>query len=298
MAHELVHVMQQGRRARSYIQRQCNPAWAGLSWADRTDNAPAMANGGTRDQCIADMMQEALGIGVTGHQSTNNSATVDAAIAAGRYTEIGNIGDRHVNFDRRLNNKTGNANQYSEARFVTSGNNIQLYAILGPRVLNPIGPQFTVMTYEHEREHTDQFLLQWATGTPHGATAGEALGIYVQNFEGHFLDLWEIDNTGCSYSYAQNFANLFSYYAAADQTARDAAFDSTRMCYDCAYRAHPVQFDEVQDMAAVDHERARGKRCLCHAVEWLGGPWFDARHGAVGALYLPVGMLNSFARAS
>jgi hypothetical protein len=221
--------------------RQCDPAWAGLPWSDRVRNAQGMGAGGARDQCVADMIDEALFPNITVHQSTNGAPTIDAAIIAGHYTEMGTLSDLHVNYDRNLNAKRGKANQYGETKYRTqeATNSIQIYIILGPLALNAIGPDWTRMAFEHEQQHADDFLLQWATGTPHAATAGEELRIYQMNFEWHFLDFWEIDNTACSYSNANNFMPLFTYYAGADAAARDAAFDSMRMFYEVRIEGIP-----------------------------------------------------------
>jgi hypothetical protein len=71
----------------------------------------------------------------------------------------------------------------------------------------------------------------WRAAT-HAATPGEELAIYQQNFEWHFLDLMKIDGAACSWSIAEDFGTLFSYYASADAAARDAMFDNMRMFHE------------------------------------------------------------------
>jgi len=240
VAHELAHVIQQSNGHAPRIARQCDPAWSGLDWATRVANGKAMA-GAARNQCLVDMIQEVLGSQAHLHESSNGAASVNAAITAGNYVEIGTIADRHINFDRNLNAKTHNANQYGEARYRTSadGSSISLYVILGPQALNPGSRDVTQMAFDHEVQHTDDFLLQWATGTPHAATAGEELAIYQAGFERHFLDLLTIDSATCSWSLADSFTPLFDYYATADPAARDAAFASMEMFYDVRIQGIP-----------------------------------------------------------
>jgi len=219
-----------------WLQRQCNPAWTGLPWAQRVANAKAAAANATSNQCLADMIDEALTPNVTVEQSTNSSGTLVAAIAAGRYTEWGTLSDLHINFDRNLNAKTGDPNQYGETRFVTPPDNstINIYIVLGPKALDPIGPQYTQMAAHHEGEHAWDFLSQWAMigSTPHGATAGEELAIHTEGFSRYFLDMWTIDNSTGAYSIANTFSPLFGYYAGATQAERDSAFDSIQMFFD------------------------------------------------------------------
>ncbi len=241
IAHELAHVVQQTGRA-PCIMRQCDPAWAGRPWSDRVTNAQGMGDGGAKDQCVADMIDEALYPNITVHQSSNGASSVDAAITAGLYAEMGTLSDLHVNYDRNLNNKTGKANQYGETKYRTqaSTNSMQIYIILGPLALNTVGPEWTRMAFEHEQQHADDYLMESATGGgPHSATPGEELRIYQMNFEWHFLDFWQIDNTACSFSLANDFIPLFTYYATANQAARDAAFDSMRVFYEVRIQGIP-----------------------------------------------------------
>lgn len=253
LAHELTHTIQQGgtrilqsreniedqspgptnRISEDYIARQCNPAWAALSWSQRVTNARGMAAGAARNQCMTDLISEALGPSKTVHQSTNNRPNINAAINANAYTELGSF--EHVNFDQNLNAKTGNANQFGQAVFRTTagGANLRLFIILGPRAVNPIGPQFTRMAYEHEDAHATDFLIQWATGAgPHAATAGEELYIYSQDFSNYFLDLWTINNTPpCAFQLANDFPQLFPNYAAAGVNDRNRAFTEIQAFY-------------------------------------------------------------------
>jgi hypothetical protein len=71
----------------------------------------------------------------------------------------------------------------------------------------------------------------WRAAT-HAATPGEELAIYQQNFEWHFLDLMKIDGAACSWSIAEDFGTLFSYYASADAAGRDAMFDNMRIFHE------------------------------------------------------------------
>lgn len=264
LAHELTHVMQQSSPSPSVgphekhnpdsaimgmpdvtiprqagglrVQRQCDPAWAGLPWEQRVANAKAAAANATSNQCLADMVDEALTPNITVEQSTNSSRTMDAAIAAGQYTEWGTISDLHINFDRNLNAKTGDPNQYGETKYLTPRDHstISIYIVLGPKALDAVGPQYTQMAAHHEGEHAWDFLSQWAMigSTPHGATSGEELAIHTEGFSRYFLDMWRIDNSTGSYSIANTFSPIFGYYAGAAQAERDSAFDSIRMFYD------------------------------------------------------------------
>jgi uncharacterized protein DUF4157 len=239
MAHELAHVVQYSEGRTSRVARQCDPAWAGLDWTTRVTNAKAMG-GAARNQCLTDMIQEVLGTQAQVHQSTNGAASVNAAITAGNYVELGTMVDRHVNFDRNLNAKTHNPNQYGEAvyRVSADGRSISLYIILGPQALNASSRDVTQMAFDHELTHTDDYLLQWATGTPHAATAGEELTIYQQGFERHFLDLLTIDGTNCSWGLADDFTPLFDHYATAAVADQNTAFGNMQMFYDV--RIQPI----------------------------------------------------------
>jgi Domain of unknown function (DUF4157) len=240
LAHELTHVVQQsggsGQAGTMHLQRQCNAAWAGLPWAQRVSNAKAAGANATSNQCLADMLDEALTPNVTVDQSTNNSPTVRAAAAAGRYTEWGTLSDLHINFDRNLNAKTHNASLYGDTVFISppNGSTIQIFIVLGPNALDPVGPQHTQMAAHHEGEHAFDFLMEFAMigGTPHAATAGEELKIYSEGFSRFFLDLWTIDNTTRSFSLSTTFSPMFTNYAAATVAEQDAAFDSIKMFYD------------------------------------------------------------------
>src|SRR5262249_47581838 len=232
LAHELAHTVQQGRGG-ARIDRQCDPAWAGLDWSARVSNVRAMANGTPRDQCMTDMIDEALTGNVIMHESTNTRATLAAAIAHGDYTEMGTIADLHVNFDRNLNAKTGNASQWGETRFITpTPNSIEIYIVLGPRALHPVGPQHTRMAFDHETSHATHFLIQFATGTPHAATAGEELAIHTEGFSLYFLDLWTIDNAAGSFQISNTFSPIFTNFGGATPQQQDAAFDSIKMFFD------------------------------------------------------------------
>lgn len=274
LAHELVHVVQQGqleprpdmriapashpleRQAAAslpgltqptlalasapLLARQCDPAWAGLDWSARVANVRAMANGAAKNQCMADMIDEALYPNVTVHQSTNTAATVNAAIATGRYTEWNTISDLQVNFDNNLAAKGGGAGLYGRTVFRTpTANTIEIYIILGPNALDPIGPQFTRMAFDHENSHAGDFLIQFAIGTPHAATAGEELAIYAEMFSLYFLDMWDINNAACRWGLADDFRPLFSYYVSASALDRDKAFDSLKLFYEVRIRAIP-----------------------------------------------------------
>ena len=263
LAHELTHVIQQSsiqtlRRPFLakfnpqistnlipvyHLSRQCNPAMAALAWNQRVTDAQGMAVGAARDQCFADLIDEALGGRVTVNQSTNGSPNVNAAIAAGHYTELSSSTAPHINFDRNLNAKTGNPNQfgYTTFRVPPGGGNIRLFIILGPQALNAIGPQYTRMAFEHEDSHATDFLLQWATGVvPHTPTPAEELAIFTENFTHYFLDLWTIDNTPpCAYYIADLFTLLFTYFTQSPQAAQDAAFQDIELFYNVRIRRNP-----------------------------------------------------------
>lgn len=239
LAHELTHVVQQagsgGRTGMQRLQRQCDPAWASLPWAQQVANAKAAAASATSNQCLADMLDQALTANVTVEEKTNSSPTVQAAAAAGKYVEWGTLDDMHVNFDRNLNRKTGNPNQFGEATFITppGGASISIFIVLGRHALDPVGPQHTEMALHHESSHAWDFLSQWAMigSTPHGATAAEELKIYTEGFSRYFLDLWTIDNTAGSYSYSTDFFGMFSNYPGATTQEQDDAFASVEMFY-------------------------------------------------------------------
>ena len=264
IAHELVHVVQQSpapalvgaygehglggpvaraldagiqRQAGSIrLQRQCDPAWGGMSWAQRVNNARAAAASAMSNHCLTDMLDEALTANVTVDESTNTAATVNAAAVAGQYTEWGTLSDLHINFDRNLNTKTGNPNQFGETTFISPlvGSTIRIFIVLGPRALDQVGPQHTQMAAHHEGEHAFDFLLQWASigGTPHGATPGEELKIHSEGFSLYFLDLWTIDNTALTFRLSNDFFPMFTNFPGATPAEQDSAFDSIRMFYD------------------------------------------------------------------
>ena len=239
LAHELTHVVQQadtsGRSGVQRLQRQCNPAWASLPWAQQVTNAKAAAPSAANNQCLADMLDQALTANVTVEEKTNTAPTVQAAAATGRYVEWGTLNDLHVNFDRNLNAKTHNPNQFGEATFITppGGASISIFIVLGRHALDPVGPQHTEMALHHESSHAWDFLSQWAMigSTPHGATAAEELKIYTEGFSRYFLELWTIDNTAGSYSFSTDFFGMFSNFPGASTPEQDAAFASVEMFY-------------------------------------------------------------------
>ncbi len=248
LAHELTHTIQQ-RSGGLWLARQCDPTWAGLPWSDRVANVRAMAGGAARDQCMADMIDEALYPNVTVHQSTNTSPSIDTAIAAGRYTEWGTLSDLHVNFDRNLNAKTHDPNQFGETQFRTSpgGGSISIFIVLGSNALNPVGPQHTRMAFDHEEGHAMDFLNQFALaglGPPHAATPGEELAIHAEGFSMYFLDLWTIDNTTGNFRLSNDFSPLFPNYARATPAEQDNAFDSIKMFYEV--RIQRIACDEMK----------------------------------------------------
>jgi len=242
LAHELAHTIQQ-KSSGTRIDRQCDPAWAGLPWEDRVGNAQSMANGTSKDQCMADMIDEALTPNITVEQQTNTSPSVAHAINANRYTEWNTLGDLRVNYDRNLNAKTGNANQFGLTEFRTppSGDSIDIYIMLGPRALNPVGPEHTQMAFHHESEHAGDFLLQFALigQSPHAATAGEELAIYAEGFSRFFLDLWTIDNASGGFQISDTFSALFSNFPSATSDEQNSAFDSIQMFYDVRIQGIP-----------------------------------------------------------
>ena len=243
LAHELTHTLQQRGEGGARLARQCDPTWAGLAWSQRVANVRAMSSGAARDQCMADMIDEALTPNVTVEQRTNSSPTLDHAIAHGRYAEWGSLSDLHVNFDRNLAVKTGNTSQFGETRFRTTqgGASIEIYIVLGPSALDPVGPQHTQMAFHHESEHAWKFLSQFAMigSTPHGATAGEELEIHTEGFSRYFLDLWTINNTAGTFRMSNTFQPIFTYAASATQAERDASFDSIRLFHQVRIQGIP-----------------------------------------------------------
>jgi hypothetical protein len=244
LAHELAHTIQQ-QAGQPHLARQCDPAWAALPWSQRVTNAKGMAGGTPRNQCIADMIDEALTPNVIVEEHTNTSATVAAAITANSYVEWGTLSDLHVNYDGRLNAKTGNAGQFGQTEFRTppGGGSIRIFIILGPNALDPVGPQHTQMAFDHENEHAADFLIQFVSigSTVHAATSGEELRIHTEGFSLHFLDLWTIDNTTNSFRLSNDFGPIFTSFAAGGttQAQRDAAFDSIKMFFDVRCQAIP-----------------------------------------------------------
>ena len=145
----------------------------------------------------------------------------------------GAVTDLHVNFDLTLNTKTGNASLWGETRFRTpTPNSIEIFIVLGPNALDPVGPQHTRMAFDHENSHATDFLIQFATGTPHAATAGEELAIHTEGFSLYFLDLWTIDNAPGSFQISNTFSPIFTNFGGATTPQQDAAFDSIKMFFD------------------------------------------------------------------
>jgi hypothetical protein len=239
LAHELTHVVQQtgsgGQAGLQRLQRQCNPAWASLPWSQQVSNAKAAAPSATNNQCLADMLDQALTANVTVEEKTNTAPSVQVAAETGRYVEWGTLSDLHVNFDRNLNAKTHNPNQFGEATFVTppGGASISIFIVLGQHALDPVGPQHTEMALHHESSHAWDFLSQWAMigSTPHGATAADELKIYTEGFSRYFLDLWTIDNTAGTFRFSTDFFGMFSNYPGAPTPEQDAAFASVEMFF-------------------------------------------------------------------
>ncbi len=230
LAHELAHVVQQTSASSAggvRLQRQCDPAWASLPWAERVTNAKAAA-GTSGDQCMTELLDEALPAHVTMHESSNTEASVDAAAAASKYTNWGSMADLHINYDRDLDRKTRHRGLYGETVFSVpaDGSSLSIFITLGPAALNAVGPQFARMAADHETAHAADFVSQWAggSGSPHAATAEEELAIHTTMFSRYFLDIWIIDNATRRADIAANFMPVFNYYEAATQPARDAAF--------------------------------------------------------------------------
>ena len=213
------------------------------------------------------MIDEALTPNVIVEEHTNTSANVAAVITANSYVEWGTLSDLHVNYDGRLNAKTGDPGQFGQTEFRTppGGASIRIFIILGPNALDPVGPQHTQMAFDHENEHAADFLIQFVSigSTVHAATSGEELRIHTEGFSLHFLDLWTINNTTNSFRLSNDFGPIFINFAAGGttQVQRDAAFDSIKMFFDVALPGHPLQCHEVQDLAADDAERPPGRRC-------------------------------------
>ena len=234
LAHELTHTVQQAGGLHR-LARQCDPAWSGLPWDERVANAKSSQG---NDQCVADMLDEALPSSVTVSNKTNSARSVSAAITAGRYAQWGTLSDTQVNYDRNLNAKLHNASLYGYATFITNRTQpdaIQIYILLGPNALSKHGPQFTQMTFEHESTHAWDYLRDWATqgGSPHSATPGEELAIYTEGFSRHFLDMWSINNAAPgSFSMAETFGSLFQEFSRATTNEQDAAFESMQLFYE------------------------------------------------------------------
>lgn len=244
LAHELTHTVQQGVTG-PHLARQCDPAWAALPWSQRVANARGMTGGTPRNQCMTDMIDEALYPNVTVEEHTNTSPSVAAAITANRYVEWGTLSDLHVNFDQNLNAKIGNPNLFGVTEFrttpatATTPSSFRVFIVLGPTALDPVGPQHTRMAFEHENEHASDFLMQLGMrgSTPHAATTGEELRIHTAGFSQFFLTLWTIDNTSPgSFQISNNFFPIFTNYAApapgTTDAQRDSAFDSIKMFFD------------------------------------------------------------------
>jgi len=235
MAHELAHTIQQ-RSGIARVARQCDPAWASLSWAERVNNVNGMAGGAARNQCKTDMLDEVLDPSVTVEEKTNSSNSVAAAVRAGLYVERGPSSNLHINFDQNLNAKSGMSRQYGQTTFSTpaGGGTSRIFMILGPKALNAFGTGVTLMAFEHENRHAQDYLAQIAAGNaPHVATAGEELSIYVEGFIAHFLTFWTINNTPPgSFSLVEEFPEIFPNFASATQSEQDAAFDSLKQFFD------------------------------------------------------------------
>ncbi|KQP12276.1 DUF4157 domain-containing protein [Pseudorhodoferax sp. Leaf267] len=231
LAHELTHTVQQGGGLHR-LARACDPAWAGLPWDQRVANAKGASGD---NQCVADMMGEALRGSATVEQKTNTAPNVNAAIAAGRYVEWGTLSDTHVNYDRNLNQKIGNNALFGFATFRTNAaqpDAIRIFILFGPQALNAHGPDFTQMVFEHESAHAWDFLRDWAMqgSSPHSATPGEELAIYAEGFSRHFLDMWTLNNAPPgSFQMAEAFSPLFHEFGLAATTEQDAAFESMRL---------------------------------------------------------------------
>ena len=182
--------------------------------------------------------------------------------------EWGTLSDLHVNYDARLNAKTGDPGQFGQTEFRTppGGASIRIFIILGPNALDPVGPQHTQMAFDHENEHAADFLIQFVSigSTAHAATSGEELRIHTEGFSLHFLDLWTINNTTGAFSVSNDFGPIFTNYRRR-RNHSGAARRRLRQHQDvlrCPLPGHPLQRDEVQDLAADDAERPPGRRCL------------------------------------
>lgn len=259
-----------------YVARQCDPAWGSLSWDQRVANAQAMPVGAARHQCFTDMIHEGINFpNVSVHQSTNNYATIAAAVARGAYIENGTIASNHVNFDANLNIKTGNPNQFGVTHTVIpqGGNTIRIYIILGPRALNSIGPNFSRMAYEHEQAHASKRLLDWALGAPTTqASASEELEIYTQNFIHYFLRLWTIDNTPPgSFHMGDEFPALFTYYPRAEAAAQNEAFDNIREFYQIRIQRIPCHLMKFKIWLQTSQNRRPAADPLVRRINGLPG---------------------------
>jgi len=240
LAHELTHVLQQsqvssdlvGQQFQPHIARQCAAGTANLPWNQRVTSAQGMAAGQAKNRCFAELIRAALGTTITVHESTNSSATIDDAIKAGHYQERGAGMD--VNYDANLNAKTGNANQYGQAEFRTSGSgtaNLKVYIVLGPRSLHTIGEAHTRMANQHEQDHANDYIQQAANGTPRAATAGDELRIYVRGLTGFMLDLVQVDTNNCSFSASDDFSGVFNNFGGASTAQQNSAFTAIRNFY-------------------------------------------------------------------
>ena len=240
LAHELTHVVQQShapaglvnQKSAPHIARQCAAGTASLPWDQRVTRAQGMTAGNAKNQCFDELIRAALGTTYTVHESTNTAATIGAAITAGHYQQRGTGMD--VNYDANLNTKTGNANQYGQAEFRTSGSgaaNLKIYIVLGPRALNTVGEAHTRMANQHEQDHASDYTQQAASGTPRAATAGDELRIYARGLTGFLLSLVQVDTSNCSYSFSDDFSGVFNNYSGASTTQKNDAFTAIRDFY-------------------------------------------------------------------
>ena len=231
LAHELTHVLQQQnslQRNPDLISRACSANSSTKTWTEKVADMNAL-EGDAKNSCAVSMMSEALGSGVPVHQSTNTANDLEAAINAGHYTAWGSGND--INFDANFNAKTGNPNQFGEARYVTNDGTTTIYIIMGPNAINEWGPEFTQYAHQHEADHASDYTSQAAGGTPHSATEGEELRIYTRGFTGFFLSLTQIDTSSCSYSWADDFSMMFNSYAGANDAEKNSAFTSIESFY-------------------------------------------------------------------
>ena len=241
LAHELTHVVQQKKNLQrvpdDQIARNCITDTT-VSWSQRVNAAKGIILG-DQDACIVGMMREALGTGVPIVSSTNDAATLDAAITAGHYTPRGTT--QTINYDANLNTKTGDANQYGQATYKRSGNTTTVYIVLGPNALDPVGPQLTQMANAHEQAHADDYVSQSANGgAPHAATPAEELRIYVDGFTTYMLSLITIINTdtNCAGTVHVDFQEMFSNYPSANRAQKNTAFNNIRDFYNNTVRGN------------------------------------------------------------